>query len=113
MSRKHLPIELFRAEELARLAQLQYVSDEEAGFTRRGNGHGFCYTSLRGKLLRDPRALKRIESLAIPPAWTDVWICRSAGGHLQVTGRDARHRKQYIYHERWREISNLAKFLRL
>jgi DNA topoisomerase-1 len=108
-----LPIELFPSEELARLAHLQYVNDELEGFTRRCNGHGFCYTGTRGKPLRDPRALKRIESLAIPPAWTDVWICHSADGHLQVTGRDARHRKQYIYHERWREISNLAKFLRL
>ena len=113
MSRKNLPIETFPAEELARLARLQYVSDEEAGFSRRCNGHGFCYTGAGGIRLRDPRTLQRIESLAIPPAWTDVWICRSADGHLQVTGRDDRHRKQYIYHERWREISNLAKFLRL
>jgi DNA topoisomerase-1 len=113
MSRKHLPIELFPAEELARLAQLEYVSDEEVGFARRCNGHGFCYIGQRGTRLRDRRTLKRIESLAIPPAWTDVWICGSPDGHLQVTGRDDRHRKQYIYHERWREISNLAKFLRL
>ncbi len=113
MSRKNLAIETFPAEELARLAQLQYVSDEEVGFSRRCNGHGFCYTGARGIRLRDPRTLQRIESLAIPPAWSDVWICRSADGHLQVTGRDDRHRKQYIYHQRWREISNLAKLLRL
>jgi DNA topoisomerase-1 len=63
--------------------------------------------------LRDPRHLKRIDTLAIPPAWTDVWICRQSNGHLQATGRDDRGRKQYIYHEQWREISNEAKFLRL
>ena len=113
MSRNNLAIETFPAEELARLARLQYVSDEAAGYSRRCNGHGFCYTGARGIRLSDPRTKKRIESLAIPPAWTDVWICRSADGHLQATGRDDRHRKQYIYHERWREISNLAKFLRL
>jgi DNA topoisomerase-1 len=113
MSRKCLPIDSFPAEDLARLARLQYVSDEDAGFSRRCNGHGFCYLGASGTRLRERGALKRIESLAIPPAWTDVWICSSADGHLQVTGRDARHRKQYIYHERWREISNLAKFLRL
>jgi DNA topoisomerase-1 len=113
MSRNNLPVELFPAEDLARLAQLQYVRDEEVGISRQCNGHGFYYTNVRGIRLRDLRTLKRIETLAIPPAWTDVWICRSSDGHLQATGRDDRHRKQYIYHERWREISNLAKFLRL
>jgi DNA topoisomerase-1 len=113
MSRTILPVDLFPAEELARLAELQHVSDEDVGFSRRCNGHGFCYLGARGIRLRDARTLKRIESLAIPPAWTDVWICSLADGHLQATGRDDRQRKQYIYHARWREISNLAKFLRL
>jgi DNA topoisomerase-1 len=98
---------------LARAARLHYVSDEEAGIQRRKNGHGFVYVDPRGRRLRSERMLERIQSLAIPPAWTDVWICRDAEGHLQVTGRDQRQRKQYIYHPRWREASNLAKFRRL
>jgi DNA topoisomerase-1 len=100
-------------EQLARLAHLKYVLDDEAGFERYMNGAGFQYLNGHGRRLRDPRHLNRIDSLAIPPAWTDVWICRQPNGHLQATGRDDRGRKQYIYHERWREISNEAKFLRL
>jgi DNA topoisomerase I len=103
----------FPPEELARIAQLRYVFDEEPGFTRTLNGKGFIYTNGHGRRLRDRRQVTRIESLAIPPAWTDVWICRFADGHLQATGRDARGRKQYLYHEHWREISNAAKFYRL
>jgi DNA topoisomerase I len=99
--------------ELAKIARLRYVSDSDAGFTRRRNGKGFVYVDARGKPLRDPRKLKRIESLVIPPAWKEVWICGSSNGHLQATGRDARKRKQYLYHERWQQISNLAKFLRM
>jgi DNA topoisomerase-1 len=100
-------------EQLARLARLKYVLDDEAGFGRHMNGSGFQYMNGHGRRLRDSRHLKRIETLAIPPAWTDVWICRQSNGHLQATGRDDRGRKQYIYHEQWREISNEAKFLRL
>jgi DNA topoisomerase-1 len=77
------------------------------------NGSGIQYMNCHGRRLRDARHIKRIDSLAIPPAWTDVWICRQPDGHLQATGRDDRGRKQYIYHEQWREISNEAKFLRL
>ena len=77
------------------------------------NGSGLQYLNGHGRRLRDARHIKRIDSLAIPPAWTDVWICRQPNGHLQATGRDDRGRKQYIYHEQWREISNEAKFLRL
>lgn len=99
--------------ELARLARLEYVTDTSPGFSRRRNGHGFVYLNCRGTLLRDPRKIKRIESLVIPPAWKDVWICPTSKGHLQATGRDERQRKQYLYHERWQQVANLAKFARL
>jgi DNA topoisomerase-1 len=113
MPQKTLPVETFSPEELARLAGLQYVADEQPGIARERNGSGFCYHNGRGLRLRDKRSIARLEALAIPPAWTDVWICPFADGHLQATGRDDRLRKQYIYHERWRDISNLAKFWRL
>jgi DNA topoisomerase-1 len=113
MSTKTLPVESFLPEELARLAKLRYVSDELRGFTRERNGAGFYYLNARGQKVRSRVTISRIESLAIPPAWAEVWICRLPEGHLQATGRDDRGRKQYIYHERWREISNLAKFWRL
>jgi DNA topoisomerase I len=113
MGVKSLAVESFAPEELARLARLKYVLDDEVGFARHMNGSGFQYMNGHGRRLRDARHINRIESLAIPPAWTHVWICRQPNGHLQATGRDARGRKQYIYHEQWREISNEAKFLRL
>jgi DNA topoisomerase-1 len=113
MAVKTLLVDSIAPEELARFAKLQYVLDDQPGFTRLLNGHGFCYSNGRGRKLRDQRQLKRIEALAIPPAWTEVWICRLPDGHLQATGHDARGRKQYLYHQHWREISNLAKFLRL
>lgn len=113
MTAKVLPVDSFSPEELANLAKLHYILDDESGFTRKANGSGFCYVNGDGRRLRDAQQIKRIETLAIPPAWTNVWICRMPAGHLQATGRDARGRKQYIYHEHWREISNLAKFLRL
>jgi DNA topoisomerase-1 len=111
MTTKTLPIESLAYEDLARLAHLRYVLDEP-GYTRKCNGKGFCYVNGSGSL-RDPAQIKRINSLAIPPAWKEVWICKFPDGHLQATGRDDRGRKQYIYHEQWREISNLAKFFRL
>src|SRR5215212_2415584 len=113
MTAKSLPLDTISPEELARLARLKYVLDDEVGFVRHMNGSGFQYLNGHGRPLRNARHIQRIESLAIPPAWTDVWICRQPDGHLQATGRDARGRKQYIYHEQWREISNQAKFLRL
>src|SRR5215218_6100623 len=113
MTVKTFPVGSFTPEELARLARLQYILDAASGFTRQANGSGFYYVNGKGRRLRDPQHIKRIETLAIPPAWTNVWICRMPNGHLQATGHDARGRKQYIYHEHWREISNLAKFLRL
>src|SRR6267378_4411661 len=94
-------------------AGLQYVSDERPGYRRRINGKGFEYLDTEGKRIRDEQRLLRIKRLAIPPAWTHVWICPSSNGHLQATGRDARQRKQYRYHDRWREIRDENKFGRL
>jgi DNA topoisomerase-1 len=94
-------------------AGLQYVSDDRPGYRRGINGKDFGYLDIGGKRIRDERRLLRIKRLAIPPAWTDVWICPSANGHIQATGRDARRRKQYRYHERWREIRDENKFWRL
>jgi DNA topoisomerase-1 len=113
MRRKLLAVAVTAPEELAELARLRYVNDQEDGFTRHRNGRGFVYVNMRSIPLRDARKIKRIEQLAIPPAWREVWICRFSDGHLQATGRDDRERKQYLYHPRWREISNLAKFWRL
>jgi len=94
-------------------AGLQYVSDERPGYRRRLNGKDFKYLDTEGKRIRDEQRVLRIKRLAIPPAWTDVWICPSPTGHIQATGRDARQRKQYRYHERWREIRDENKFGRL
>jgi DNA topoisomerase-1 len=113
MTANMLPVETFSAEELATLARLRYVLDEQPGLAREKNGSGFYYLNGDGRRIRDKGLVARIDALAIPPAWTDVWICRAPDGHLQATGRDDRGRKQYIYHERWREVSNLAKFWRL
>jgi DNA topoisomerase-1 len=99
--------------QLARLAHLRYVCDQDPGLSRRKSGGGFIYLSVRGTPLRNPHKIARIEALSIPPAWQDVWICAASVGHLQATGRDARRRKQYIYHERWQEAAALAKFARL
>jgi DNA topoisomerase I len=90
------------ASETARAAGLRYVSDDAPGFTRQRVGKGFKYYNAEGGVLRDKDALARIRALAIPPAWTEVWICPHANGHLQATGRDARGRKQYRYHTKWR-----------
>lgn len=94
----------------ARAAKLVYVQDEWPGIHRKRVGTGFSYTDSDGKLLRDPVQRARIRSLAIPPAYEDVWICPDPDGHLQATGRDARGRKQYRYHPRWREIRDANKY---
>jgi DNA topoisomerase I len=99
--------------EAAEEAGLHYVSDDRPGYRRRINGKSFDYSDIEGKRIRDEQRLLRIKRLAIPPAWTDVWICPSPTGHIQATGRDARERKQYRYHERWREIRDENKFDRL
>ena len=97
----------------AREAGLRYVTDAQPGFSRRRSGKGFRYLTPDGATLRDPDALKRIRSLVIPPAWRDVWIASSANAHLQVTGRDARGRKQSRYHPRWREFRDETKYGRM
>ena len=94
-------------------AGLLHVSGEEPGITRRRAGRGFSYRLPDGSLLRDPRTRARIRALAVPPAWTEVWICRSARGHLQATGRDARGRKQYRYHPDWQALRGKVRFSRL
>jgi len=94
----------------ARAAGLRYVNDGDAGLTRRRHGRGFSYFDTDGRPLGDRAAIRRIKALAIPPAWTDVWICPSPRGHIQATGRDARGRKQYRYHEQWRAVRDQAKY---
>ena len=99
--------------ESARAAGLRYSTDARPGISRRRAGRGFTYRAPDGTPLRDREVLERIRALAIPPAWTDVWICPYPAGHLQATGRDARGRKQYRYHHRWRTGRDDAKFERL
>lgn len=82
----------------ARAAGLRYVDDTQPGISRRRAGKGFSYRDADGHAVRDAATLQRIRALAIPPAYTAVWICAHANGHLQATGRDARGRKQYRYH---------------
>jgi len=96
----------------ARVVGLRHVSDEAPGITRERSGKNFRYRK-DGKLVRDAETLKRIRSLVIPPAWTDVWICPHPNGHLQATGRDDRRRKQFRYHPRWREIRDETKYARM
>ncbi len=99
--------------ESARAAGLRYVSDDSPGIRRRKRGKGFTYTDPQGRTVRERKVLDRIAKLAIPPAWTDVWICTQANGHLQATGRDARGRKQYRYHAEWRTVRDETKFGRM
>jgi DNA topoisomerase I len=100
-------------EEAAEEAGLRYVSDNQPGYTRKAKGDDFEYFDTEGKPIRDEQRLLRIKRLAIPPAYTDVWICPSPNCHIQATGRDARRRKQYRYHERWREMRDENKYERL
>src|SRR3954469_1781457 len=99
--------------ESSKLAGLRYVMDSSPGITRRRRGKNFQYFDPDGKQVRDKEVLGRIKSLVIPPAWTDVWICPRANGHLQATGRDARGRKQSRYHPRWREVRDETKYERM
>ena len=94
----------------APLGGLRYSRDGEKGFVRRQGDKGFEYVDAKGARVTDTDTLERVKSLAIPPAWTDVWICGDERGHLQATGRDARGRKQYRYHPRWRELRDADKF---
>lgn len=97
----------------AKDAGLRYVSDANPGIVRKRRGQGFRYIAADGSPLRDDATLARIKSLAIPPAWTDVWICPSPKGHLQATGRDAKKRKQSRYHPRWRQVRDETKYERM
>src|ERR1700751_3885446 len=99
--------------ESSKEAGLRYVTDSTPGITRRPFRKSFRYYSRDGTLIKDATVLPRIRSLVIPPAWTDVWICPSANGHLQATGRDARGRKQSRYHPRWREVRDETKYERM
>jgi DNA topoisomerase-1 len=97
----------------ARAAGLRYVTDEMPGIRRRRRGRGFVYVSPSGAVVRDDETLERIRALVVPPAWTDVWICPLPHGHLQVTARDARSRKQYRYHPEFRAQRDQVKFDRM
>src|SRR5437763_3091488 len=109
-----LPVEpALDPEVAAKQAQLRYVDDAAPGITRHKARNGFDYRLPDGALVRDIDTLKRIRSLAIPPAWSSVWICADPSGHLQATGRDQRGRKQYRYHARWREVRDEAKYSKL
>lgn len=98
----------------AKAAGLRYVNDQRTpGIRRTGSPRHFRYVDVNGRAVRDAATLHRIKSLAIPPAWTDVWICRDPLGHLQAVGRDARGRKQYRYHPHWRDVRDEVKYGRL
>jgi DNA topoisomerase-1 len=94
-------------------AGLRYVLDDGPGIARVRAGQGFAYRDAKGRTVRDAAVLARVRSLAIPPAWTDVWIGPRADGHIQATGRDAKGRKQYRYHPRWRAARDETKYQRL
>lgn len=97
----------------ARQVGLRYVGDNAPGIARVADGDAFRYIGPDGKTIRDEATLARIRSLAIPPAWTDVWICAWENGHIQATGRDAKRRKQYRYHPQWRNVRDEAKYERM
>jgi DNA topoisomerase-1 len=99
-------------EAAASIAKLIYVNDKDAGITRVKKGKGFAYF-YKEDCIDDQKELERIKKLVIPPAWTNVWICRSPNGHIQVTGHDARGRKQYKYHSRWTALQQETKFHRM
>jgi DNA topoisomerase-1 len=110
------------AKQIAREGGLRYVNDDTPGILRNRNNSNnsnngsdgeFSYTDAHGKAVHDEATLSRIKAMAIPPAWEDVWICPWANGHIQATGRDARHRKQYRYHARWRIVRDEVKYQRM
>ena len=97
----------------AALAGLRYISETGPGISRKRAGNGFRYIGPDGKPIRDKKELARIQALVIPPAWASVWICPSANGHIQAVGRDAKGRKQYRYHARYRKVRDRVKFHQL
>src|SRR5436190_1573116 len=108
-----LSVDAPEPQEAARAAGLRYVSDALPGIRRKQAGRGFTYVGPDGDRISDRASLARIKSLAVPPAWTDVWICPDPRGHIQATGRDARGRKQYRYHARWRAVRDETKYDRM
>ncbi len=97
----------------AKSVGLRYVDDHFPGIRRKPYKNGFRYLDEKGALIKDESERKRIQSLAIPPAWTDVWICRWKNGHIQATGRDAKRRKQYRYHKHWCKVRDESKYDRM
>lgn len=108
------PINLYKnAEKSAKIAGLRYVSDQQPGIRRRRWGRGFSYIDVDGTRIQEPKKKTYFKALAIPPSWKDVWICDNKNGHLLVTGRDLRGRKQYRYHPEWISLREQLKFDRL
>jgi len=99
--------------EAAQSAGLRYYTDARPGIQRKRDGKYFSYINTDGSIIRDAKVLTRVKKLGILPAWTDVWICPSPKGHIQATGRDAKGRKQYRYHEHWREVRDETKYTRM
>ncbi|MFT2007852.1 DNA topoisomerase IB [Pontibacter sp. 13R65] len=97
----------------AEWAGLRYTTDEKPGLTRRKKGKSWIYENAKGEPVTDEKTLERINKMVIPPAWTDVWICPNPKGHLQVTGRDDKGRKQYMYHPDWQKVRSVTKFGRM
>ena len=108
-----MPRDIAELKSETRAAGLTYVNPDDPGISRRPGKGGFSYVDARGATLTDETTLARIQALVIPPAWTEVWICAKPRGHIQATGRDQRGRRQYRYHDRWRETRDLAKFERV
>jgi DNA topoisomerase I len=100
-------------EKSAKTVGLRYGTDRKPGIRRVRARAGFRYVTPDGRAVNDPRTLARIKSLVIPPAWSDVWIATDPRSHVQATGRDARRRKQYRYHRRWKELSHQTKYSRM
>lgn len=96
--------------DMPRIAGLRYVSDETPGLTRRRSGKGWSFRDARGAPVKDKAVIARLRALAVPPAWTEVWLCPHANGHIQATGRDAKGRKQYRYHPEWRAARDATKY---
>src|SRR3981189_3050279 len=111
-SRKQIPLAAADLVDSAALAGLRYISETGPGISRKRSGAG-RYIAPDGKPIRDKKELARIQALVIPPAWTSVWICPSPNGHIQAVGRDAKGRKQYRYHARYRQVRDRVKFHQL